>query len=74
MDHCLPSVYREMVKYYIREGRFEDGYKMSHALLNSKHKDEFVSYIHMDWCLSNLDTKFRKELPKEFTLQFAIEL
>ena len=74
MDHCLPSVYREMTKYYIREGRFEDGYKMTHALLNSVHSDEFVSYIHMDWCVSSLDKRVREELPKEFTLEYAIEL
>lgn len=73
MDHCLPTLYREMTKYYIREERFKDGYKMSHALLDSKHKEEYVSYIHMDWCVSNLDEEYREKLPKEFSLAYAIE-
>ena len=73
MDGSLASVYREMVKYYIREERYEDGYKMCYALLDSKHKDNFSTYIHMDWCLSSLDEVFRQKLPKEFMLEYAVE-
>ena len=73
MDKCLPGTYRELVKYYIREGRFKDGYKMTYALLDSIHKDNFSSYIHMDWCLDNMEPEYRQNLPKEFTLESAVE-
>ena len=73
MDNCIPTVYREMVKYYIREERWEEGYKVCYALLDSKHNDEYVSYIHMDWIVSSLEESYRQNLPKEFTMEYAIE-
>ena len=73
MDYCLPVLYREMAKYYVRTSQLDKVYRVTHALLDSKHMDVPVTYILMDVALQGLPPEVRTNLPARFTLAAAIE-
>ncbi|XP_076442546.1 TPR repeat-containing protein DDB_G0287407-like isoform X2 [Babylonia areolata] len=72
MDHCIPSVHREMAKYVLHIGDPDTAREITVALINSRNRHQ-QNYIMLDHLQSMLPESPRPKLPLHCTLEHALQ-
>ncbi|KAL5008182.1 hypothetical protein ScPMuIL_013763 [Solemya velum] len=72
MDHCLPYVHTEMVKFFINNQRHEEAMRVTWALMNSTVRGA-INYVHLEHLDMLLPHGERPVRDRVYTLDYALE-